>query len=113
MAFTYPFFSLEKGFGCHSIARFNVPGNVFNNLLLMQICSHLLKYQTPEHSVFMLGKSTTDQIVLRVLMERQRESRQRMLAAYNDLKKAYDSLFSGVVCDLCVFVGFLEGFLVY
>ena len=45
--------------------------------------------ETPE-SVFTPGKSTTDRILaLRVLVERRREFRQEMLAAYVDLKKAY------------------------
>ncbi|KAG0717912.1 putative RNA-directed DNA polymerase from transposon BS [Chionoecetes opilio] len=48
---------------------------------------------SPQQSGFTPGKSTTDRILaLRVLVERRREFRQGMLAAYFDLKKAFDSV---------------------
>ncbi|KAG0721010.1 Organic cation transporter protein [Chionoecetes opilio] len=54
---------------------------------------HLVKHQRPQQSGFTPGKSTTDRILaLRVLVERRRELRQGMLAAYVDLKKAFDSV---------------------
>ena len=71
----------------------SVPGKVLAHLLLMWICTHLLKHQRPEQSGFTPGKSTTDRLLaLRVLVERRREFRQGMLAAYVDLKKAFDSV---------------------
>ncbi|KAG0716086.1 hypothetical protein GWK47_010475 [Chionoecetes opilio] len=60
--------------------------------LVVPIC-HLLKHQRPQQSGFTPGKSTTDRfLVLRVLVERRREFRQGMLAAYVHLKKAFDSV---------------------
>ncbi|KAG0725162.1 DNA replication licensing factor MCM4 [Chionoecetes opilio] len=51
------------------------------------------KLGRPQQSGFTPGKSTTDRILaLRVLVERRREFRQGMLAAYVDLKKAFDSV---------------------
>ena len=60
----------------HRIMLLSVPGKVLAYLLLMRICSHLLKYQRPEQSGFTPGESTTDRILaLRVLVERRREFR--------------------------------------
>ncbi|KAG0715480.1 Craniofacial development protein 2 [Chionoecetes opilio] len=71
----------------------SVPGKVLAHLLLTRIRSHLVKHQRPQQSGFTPGKSTTDRILaLRVLVERRREFRQGMLAAYVDLKKAFDSV---------------------
>ena len=73
------------------ITLISVPGKVFAHLVLIR--THLLKHQRPEQSGFTPGKSTTDNILaLRVLVERRREFRQRVLAAYIDLKKAFDSV---------------------
>ena len=53
------------------ITLFSVPGKVLAHLLLIRICTHLLKLQRPEQSGFPPGKSTTERIlVLRVLVER-------------------------------------------
>ena len=83
-------------------------------LLMRRICSHLLKHQRPEQSWFTTGKSTTDRILaLRVLVERRPEFRQGVLAAYVDLKKAFDSVHRATLWDLRVSVGFLQGLLVY
>ncbi|XP_076030862.1 uncharacterized protein LOC143019046 [Oratosquilla oratoria] len=60
--------------------------------LLTQVRSHLLKFQTSEQSGFMLGKSTTNRIiVLCVLVFHQHEFQQEFLAAYVNLKKMFDS----------------------
>ena len=83
------------------ITLLSVPGKVLAHLLLMRIRSHLLKYQRPEQSGFTPGKSTTDRILaLRVLVERRLEFRQGMLAAYVDLKKAFDSVHRESLWDL-------------
>ena len=80
---------------------FSVPGKVLAHLLLMRICTHLLKHQRPEQSGFMPGKSTTDHILaLSVLVERRREFQQGMLAVYVDLKKAFDSVHRETLWDL-------------
>ncbi|KAG0720355.1 Protein lin-10 [Chionoecetes opilio] len=77
----------------HGITLLSVPGKVLAHLLLTRIRSHLLKHQRPQQSGFTPGKSTTDRILaLRVLVEHRREFRQGMLAAYVDLKKAFDSV---------------------
>ncbi|KAG0730184.1 LINE-1 retrotransposable element ORF2 protein [Chionoecetes opilio] len=83
------------------ITLLNVPGKVLVHLLLTRIRSHLVKHQRPQQSGFTPGKSTTDRIlVLRVLVERRREFRQGMLAAYVDLKKAFDSVHRESLWDL-------------
>ena len=92
-----------KGKGDHQdcsnyrgITLLSVPGKVLAHLLL-----------TP-------GKSTTDHILaLRVLVERQREFRQGMLAAYVDIKKAFDSVHRETLWDLLRLRDFLQGLLVY
>lgn len=83
------------------ITLLSVPGKVLAHLLLMRIRGQLLKLQRPEQSGFTPGKSTTDRILaLRVLVERRREFRQGMLAAYVDLKKAFDSVHREALWDL-------------
>ncbi|KAG0716601.1 LINE-1 reverse transcriptase [Chionoecetes opilio] len=83
------------------ITLLSVPGKVLAHLLLTRIRSHLVKHQRPQQSGFMPGKSTTDRILaLRVLVERRREFRQGMLAAYVDLKKAFDSVHRESLWDL-------------
>ncbi|KAG0723026.1 LINE-1 retrotransposable element ORF2 protein [Chionoecetes opilio] len=83
------------------ITLLSVPGKVLAHLLLTRIHSHLLKHQRPQQSGFTPGKSTTDRILaLRVLVERRREFRQGMLAAYVDLKKAFDSVHRESLWDL-------------
>ena len=83
------------------ITLLSVPGKVLAHLLLMRIRSHLLKYQRPQQSGFTPGKSTIDRILaLRVLVERRLEFRQGMLAAYVDLKKAFDSVHRESLWDL-------------
>ena len=85
----------------HGITLLSIPGKVLAHLLLTRIRTHLLKHQRPEQSGFTPGKSTTDRILaLRVLVERRREFRQGMLAAYVDLKKAFDSVHRETLWDL-------------
>jgi sorting nexin-29 len=75
------------------VTLLSVPGKVLARLLLSRIRSHLLLFQRPEQSGFTPKKSTIDRILaLRVLIERRLEFRQRLLAAYVDLKKAFDSV---------------------
>ena len=78
-----------------------MPGKVLAHLLLMRVRGQLLKLQRPEQSGFTPGKSKTDRILaLRVLVERRREFRQGLLAAYVDLKKAFDSVYREALWDL-------------
>ncbi|KAG0727434.1 LINE-1 reverse transcriptase [Chionoecetes opilio] len=92
------------------ITLLSVPGKVLAHLLLTRIRSHLVKHQRPQQSGFTPGKSTTDRILaLRVLVERRREFRQGMLAAYVDLKKAFDSVHRESLWDLLRFRGIPAG----
>ena len=63
-----------------------VPGKVFAHLLLTWIHTHLLRHKKPEQSGFTPSKSTTDRILPLCV----REFKQEMLAAFVDLKKAFD-----------------------
>ena len=90
------------------ITLLSVPGKVLAHLLLMRIRGHLLETQRPEQSGFTPKKSTIDRILaLRVLAERRREFRQGMLAAYVNLKKAFDSVHRKLLWNL------LQGLLIY
>ena len=94
------------------VTLLSVPGKVFARLLLLRVRDHLLKLQRPEQSGFTPKKSTTDRILaLRVLVERRREFRQRMLAAYVDLKKAFDSVHREALWDLLRLRGIPTGIL--
>ena len=94
----------------HGITLLSVPGKVLVHLLLMRVRSHLLKYQRPEQSGLTPGNSTTDRILaLRVLVERRRESRQGKLAAYVDLKKAFNSVHREALWDLLRLCKILAG----
>ena len=92
----------------HGITLLSIPGKVLAHLLLTRIRTHLLKHQRPEQSGFTPGKATTDRILaLRVLVERRREFRQGMLAAYVDLKKALDSVHRETLWDFVRLRGLL------
>ena len=83
------------------ITLLSVPGKVLAHLLMTRVRAHLLKFQRPEQSGFTPGKSTTDQILaLRVLVERRLQFRQGLLAAYVDLKKAFDSVHRETLWEL-------------
>ena len=85
----------------HGKTLLSVPGKVLAHLLLSRLRTHLLKHHRPEQSGFTPGKSTTDRIiVLRVLVEHQPEFRQEVLAAYVNLKKAFDSVHQETLWDL-------------
>ena len=87
------------------ITLLSVPGKVLAHLLLTRIRIHLLKHQRPEQSGFTPGKSTTHRILaFRVRVERRREFRQGMLAAYVDLKKVFDSVHQETLWDLYLHV---------
>ena len=95
------------------ITLLSVPGKVLAHLLLMRICTHLLKHQRPEQSGFTRGKSTTDRnLALRVLVEHRREFRQGMLAPSISRRRLTQCIerHSGI---FCFSVGFLQGLLVY
>ena len=84
----------QDGSNYRRITLLSVPGRVLAHLLLTRICTHLLKHQRSEQSWFTPGKSTNDRVlVLLVLVERQCEIRQGMLAAYVDIKKAFESVY--------------------
>ena len=100
------------------ITLLSTPSKVFARILLSRIRRHLRKTQRPEQSGFTPGKSTVDQILaLRLLAERRREYRQPLLAAYVDLKKAFDStdraalwqvlLKRGIPCKLIELISIL------
>ena len=73
------------------ITLLSIPGKVLAHILLRRIRHHLLRHQRPEQSGFTPGKSTVDRILaLRVIVERRREFGRGLLAAYIDLKKAFD-----------------------
>ena len=75
------------------ITLLSVPGKVLAHILLSRIRPHLLQTQRPAQSGFTPKKSTVDRILaLRILVERRLEFRQRVFAAYVDLKKAFDSV---------------------
>ena len=75
------------------VTLLSVPGKVFARVILERIRHHLLQHQRPEQAGFTPKRSTTDRILgLRVLTERKREFQQGLLAAYVDLRKAFDSV---------------------
>lgn len=75
------------------VTLLSVPGKVLARVILGRIRQQLLAHQRPEQSGFTPKKSAIDRILaLRVLCERKREFRQGLLAAYVDLRKAFDSV---------------------
>lgn len=83
------------------VTQLSVSDKAIAHLLLLRICCHLLKLQRPELSEFTLGKSTIDRIVaFRVLVERQLEFWQCMLAADVSFKKVFDSVLYETHCEL-------------
>ncbi|XP_069984524.1 uncharacterized protein [Penaeus vannamei] len=73
------------------IILLSIPGKVLAHILLRHIRDHLLRHQRLEQSGFTPGKSTIDCILgLQVIVERHREFWCGLLAAYIDLKKAFD-----------------------
>ena len=83
------------------ITLLSVPGKVFAHLLLARCRDHLLETQRPEQSGFTPKKFTTDRILaLLVLVECRREFQRGLLAAYVDLKKAFDSVHRGTLWDI-------------
>jgi hypothetical protein len=83
---------LECG-NSRGITLLSVPGKAYARILLGRSRYHLLAHQRPEQSGFTPKKSTTDRILaLRVLIERKSEFQQGLLAAYVDLRKAFDSV---------------------
>ena len=71
----------------------SVPGKVLARILLDRVRQKLLTHQRHEQSGFTPKKSTVDRILaLRVLTERLRDFRLGLLAAYVDLRTAFDSV---------------------
>ncbi|XP_069974785.1 uncharacterized protein [Penaeus vannamei] len=63
------------------------------HILLRRIRDHLLRHQRPEQFRFTSGKSTIDYIlVLQVIVERRCKFGRGLLAAYIDLKKAFNTV---------------------
>ena len=68
-------------------------GKVFARIIIDRVRHHLLEHQHPKQLGFTPNRSTIDRILaLRVLTEHRREFQQRLLAAYVDLCKAFDSV---------------------
>ncbi|XP_069995970.1 uncharacterized protein [Penaeus vannamei] len=81
-------------FLCLDGFRFLIPGKVLGHILLRRMRDHLLRHQRPEQSGFTPGKSTRDRILaLRIIAECHRELGRGMLAAYIDLKKAFNTVY--------------------
>ena len=75
------------------ITLLSVPGKVVMSILMRRILPLLLHHRRPEQAGFTPGRSTVDCILaLRVLAEQRREFRKPLLAAYVDLKSAFDSI---------------------
>ena len=71
----------------------SVPGRVFARIIIDRVRHHLLEHQHPEHSGFTPKRSMIDRVfALRIFTECRREFRQRLLAAYVDLCKSFDSV---------------------
>ena len=75
------------------ITLLSIPGKVIMSVIIRRILPHLLSQRRPEQSGFSPGRSTVDCILaLRILAEKHREFRQPLLAAFIDLKSAFDSV---------------------
>ena len=75
------------------VTLLSVPGKVFARIIRDRILPCLMAGQRPQQSGFTAKKSTIDRILaLRVLIEQKGEFRQRLHAAYVDLRKAFDSV---------------------
>uniref|UniRef100_H3ABK0 Reverse transcriptase domain-containing protein n=1 Tax=Latimeria chalumnae TaxID=7897 RepID=H3ABK0_LATCH len=92
--------SLYKGKGSHTecssfrpITLLSVPGKVFSHVLLALLQPLLTKHRHPEQSDFAAGRSTMDAIfALCLLSEIHREFNCPLIAAYVELKAAFDSI---------------------
>lgn len=75
------------------ITLLSVPSKVFTSILLNRIRTHLVSLRRPQQAGFTPNRSTTDCILaLRLLAQQRREYCKPLLAAYVDLKAAFDSL---------------------
>ncbi|KAG0716866.1 Broad-complex core protein isoform 6 [Chionoecetes opilio] len=85
---------LKKDAHCSTVLDQLMRDETFTDVTLTAEGQSLRAHRRPQQSGFTPGKSTKDRILaLRVLVERRREFRQGMLAAYVDLiKKAFDSV---------------------
>ncbi|XP_069997650.1 uncharacterized protein [Penaeus vannamei] len=78
------------------ITLLSIPGKIPAHILLRGIRDHLLRQQKPAS-----GESTIERILaLRVIVECQCEFGRGLLAAYIDLKKAFDTVHRESLCDI-------------
>ncbi|XP_069977663.1 uncharacterized protein [Penaeus vannamei] len=88
------------------ITLLNILDKVFTHIHLKRNCNHLLRHQRPEQSGFTLGMSTIDHILsLRVIVEHRCEFGRGLLAAYIDLKKAFDSVHRESLWEILGLIG--------
>ena len=93
--------------GCYPIL--SVSGKALARILLDRIRKKLLTQQRHEQSCFTSKTSTVDRILaLRVLAERLRDFRIGLLAAYVDLRKAFDSANRDVLWRVLALRGILS-----
>ena len=91
----------------------SVPGKVFARIIHDRVRHHLIEHQHSEQSGFTPKRSMIDRIIaLRVLTERRREFRQGLLAAYVDLRKAFDSVNWDALWMILVLCGVPSSFFV-
>ena len=80
------------------VTLLSVPGKVLARILFDRVRQKLLTHQRRKQSSFTPRKSTVDYILaLDVLIERLRDFRIGLLAAYVDLRTAFDSVNRGVL----------------
>ena len=84
----------------HGITLLSVPGMFFARFLRNGIRDHLVLTRHSEQAGFAPKRSTIGRILgLRLLIERSLEYRQGFLAAYVDVKKAFNSVDKRTLCD--------------
>jgi len=75
------------------ITLLSIPSKVVVSIIISRIQPHLLTKRRPQQAGFTPRRSTTDCILaLQVLAQERREYKKQLLAAYVDLKAAFDSL---------------------
>lgn len=78
-----------------------MPGKVLTYLLLVQICSQLLKLQNHEQLWFIIGRLAVDYVLaLHILVEWQPELKLGMIAACVNLKKQVGLMHHGAFWNL-------------
>ena len=88
------------------ITLLSVPSKIVTAIILRRIQPLILSTRRPQQAGFTPKRSTSDCILaLRVLAQQRREYRQPLLAAYIDLKSAFDSIDRGVLWLLLKGIG--------